>query len=373
MSRAPTFATTTKLVSRALGMSAEALLAGLRPARESELDAIVNFRQTNFGDEIPPHDAAYLRWRYRLGRTGCGMGELWALYREAELLGIIGVEEVVCTHAGSRWRGGRTMDILIDKSVQASGLGVWLNQAVFREYEFTLAIGGNENSSGTVKRLFHALPPMQEFIQPLNTANFLAQRLGRGVRATLASVVADRVLGLYRFLAAVSFTKRVDIQPITHFAVEPTTEGADRCVIERRAAYLNYRLFENPRVRCTAVGAYRDGALVGYMAWRIVTGNAGTSWLHIIDWQAWGAPHDAALLALLAHAGREATAASCSYALLVQSVGRHRHVLRRAGFWGPRPGYEKIVGVYAGDQATLDTLSRAEWFLTDISDDNDGE
>lgn len=354
-------------------MSADALLAGFRPARETEVEAIVKFRQINFGDEIPPHDDAYLRWRYRFGRPDRGIGELWALYRDTELLGIIGVEDVVCTHAGRRWRGGRTMDILVDKTLQETGLGVWLNQAIFREHEFTLAIGGNENSSGTVKRLFHALPPMQEFIQPIHTADFLVRRLARHLRAKLISAVVDRVLQAYRFLGAISFGTNISVKPITHFDVEPGAKNTDRCVIERNAAYLNYRLFENPRAPCTAVGAYRAGELAGYLAWRIVTGKQGERWLHVIDWQAWGAAQDAALLALLVRAGREAKAARCGFTLLVQSVGTHRHVLRRAGFWGPRAGYEKIVGIHAEDKATLHALANAEWFLTDITDDNDGE
>jgi hypothetical protein len=373
MSRTPPFATTTRLVSRALGISADALLAGFRCAHDAEVDAIVEFRQTNFGDEIPPHDAAYLRWRYRLGRTDRGIGELWVLYRDAELLGIIGVEHVVCTRANMRWRGGRTMDILVKKSLQESGLGVWLSQAIFREHEFTLAIGGNENSSGTVKRLFRALPPMQEFIQPIDTAKFFSQRLGRGMWALLASAFANRVLRAYRLMDAISFAGKISIQPITHFAVEPAAADADKCVIQRNAAYLNYRLFENPRVRYTAAGAYRAGELVGYVAWRTVTNKGGERWLHVIDWQAWSALREAALLALLAHIGRVANAADCRYALLVQSIGGHPRVLRRAGFWGPRAGYEKIVGVHAEDQATLDTLANATWFLTDITDDNDGE
>jgi len=56
----------------------------------------------------------------------------------------------------------------------------------------------------------------------------------------------------------------------------------------------------------------------------------------------------------------------------VNHEGKHQQLLRRAGFWGPRTNSEKIVGLHADDTAAFAALANAEWFLTDLCDDNDG-
>jgi hypothetical protein len=374
MARVPTFENTTRLVARALGLSANVLLAGFRPAHEGDLDTIVEFRQRNSDELVRAHDSDYLRWRYRLGRTDGGLGDLWVLHHETEVLGIIGTEDMVCIHGSKRWMGVRTMDIMIDRHLQSSGLGVWLNQAVFRNRDFTIAVGGNKNSSGTVKRLFHALPPTRPFIQPINASSYISRKLRPSLLAALVSAFANRAMHVWRTLGALSFGSNIEIRPITCFT-EPLIARADasnRVIVERSAAFLNYRLFDNPRTPYMVVGAYHMDKLVGYIAWRIVMRSDGERWAHIVDWQTGTTAHNAALLKLLAHVGREAETARCSFVLLMQHEGDHRHVLRRAGFWGPRADSEKIIGLHADDADTLETLLKADWFLTDLCDDNDG-
>lgn len=374
MARVPTFENTTRLVARTLGLSADALLAGFRPAHAGDLDTVVEFRQRHSDEHVRSHDSDYLFWRYRFGRTNCGLGDLWVLHHETELLGIIGTEDMVCIHEGKRWAGVRTMDIMIDKRLQSSGLGVWLNQAVFRNRDFTIAVGGNKNSSGTVKRLFHALPPTCPFIQPINTSSYISRKLRQSILAGLVSALANRAMHVWRTLGALSFGSNIEIRPITCFTELPAARAdtVNRVIIERSAAFLNYRLFDNPRTPYIAVGAYQMDKLVGYIAWRIVMRGDGERWVHIIDWQASDVGHSTTLLALLAHVGRKTAAARCSFALLMQHEGDHRRVLRRAGFWGPRADSGKIIGLHAEDADTFDALSKAEWFLTDLCDDNDG-
>lgn len=374
MARVPTFENTTRLVARALGLSADVLLAGFRPAHADDLNTIVEFRERHSDERVRPHDADYLFWRYRFGRTDGGLGDLWMLRHETELLGIIGTEDMVCIHGGKRWAGVRTMDIMIDRRLQSSGLGVWLNQAVFRNRDFTIAVGGNKNSSGTVKRLFHALPPTRQFIQPINTSSYVLRKLRQRVLAGMVSALANRAMRVWRTLGALSFGSKIEIRPITCFTEPPTArvEILNRVIIERSAAFLNYRLFENPRAPYIAAGAYCVDELVGYIAWRIVKRGDGERWVHIIDWQTSDVGRSTTLLALLAHVGRETEAARCDFALLVQHEGNHRQVLRRAGFWGPRANSEKIIGLHAQDAATFNALSEADWFLTDLCDDNDG-
>ncbi|MEQ1517384.1 MAG: hypothetical protein ABL931_12945, partial [Usitatibacteraceae bacterium] len=158
MRHTPSFESTTKLVARALGIEAEKLLMGVRVATLSDLSAIVAFRLRHIREQIRWDDTAYLKWRYGLGRDDFGLGDLWVFELGDRLLGIVGAEDMGCFHAGQHMTGTRTMDILIDESVRHTGLGIWLNQAMFRKGAFTLAVGANENSIGTVKRLFRLLP-----------------------------------------------------------------------------------------------------------------------------------------------------------------------------------------------------------------------
>ena len=270
MKQPPAFETTTKLVARALGISAEALLTGLKKASLTDLSAVVEFRHNNFGEQIRWDDAAYLQWRYRLGRSECGLGDLWVLYVRSGLLGIIGAEDMVCVHAGRRWKGARTMDILVEESARQSGLGVWLNQAMFRVADFNLAIGANENSAGTVNRLFLALPARQEWVQPINIRHYVQRRFGRGTAATITITLGNLALRGWRRISAFASAKQIQMRPITRFDDSSTIltdpDRPDQVQVERSAALLNRRLFDNPRARYRVTGAYRADHCIGHIA-----------------------------------------------------------------------------------------------------------
>ena len=376
MKHPPAFETTTKLVARALGTSAEALLTGLKKASHADLSAVVEFRHNNFGEQIRWDDAAYLQWRYRLGRSDCGLGDLWVLYGPNRLLGMIGAEDMVCWHAGHRWIGARTMDILVDESARQSGLGVWLNQAMFRGADFTLAIGANENSAGTVNRLFLPLPVRQECVQPINIRHYVQRRFGRGSAAVVAITLGNLALRGWRRISTLASTKQIQMRPITRFDDSSTilTDPGrpDQVQIERSATFLNRRLFDNPRARYAVTGAYRADRCIGHVAWRVATREDGQTWLHIIDWQIRGDDRDVTLRALLGFTGCQAENAACSFVMLTLQSQDQRSVFTRAGYWTRKGAGQKIVGIHANDPALLATLKAAHWSLTDLSEDIDG-
>lgn len=373
---APTFETTTRLVARALNISAMALLEGLRVGQIDDLAAIVDFRRRHLIDNVREKDADYIQWRYRLGRKDRGLGDMWLLWKDDRLIGMVGTEDMVCLHLGRRIAGVRTMDIMIDQNLQGSGLGVWLNQAMFREGEFTLAVGANKYSVGTVTRLFHALRPIQEWVYPIDLQFFMARRLGSGFLAIFTTKLCSlAVSGWHRF-STLSLKKNLEIRSITRFDESETRRIVPATVnevfVERSHTYLNYRLFENPRASYKVSGAFLEGRFAGYVAWRPIVRPDGECWLHIVDFWACRKGHAHTLHALLNAVACEAKAAGCSFVSLMQQGVAQRYVLLRAGFFGPRRQSKKIVGLYAIAPTLLTELSVAPWLLTDLSDDVDG-
>jgi hypothetical protein len=78
---APDHRLTTRLLARSLGIAPEQLAANLRPVVAAELPKVIAFRRAHLGARIRWDDERYLPWRYDLGESGRGFGELWALWR----------------------------------------------------------------------------------------------------------------------------------------------------------------------------------------------------------------------------------------------------------------------------------------------------
>lgn len=371
----PGFERTTALVARALGVTTADLENGLRRAGTGDLAEIVAFRKANFDELIQGDDAAYLQWRYRLGRADAGMGELWLLFRGDELIGAVGTEDIECLHNGALCRGVRTMDILIARAVQNSGLGVWLNQAVFRTTPFAMAIGANRQSAGTVNRLFKAMPPLVEWRLLIDTRALVQKRIPLALLAAPISLALRLTLRLWRALAGMISDRTLEIRPIAHFADDVTAlyvPDPTGCIVPKRdAAFLNYRLFENPRGAYLAAGAFRAGRLAGIIAWRAASHDGEPPWAHVIEVQAAGTDRNAVLRKLLLHVGRQAVATGCQRVSLIMLDALPNRVLWSCGFIAARHN-RKVFGLHADDPALLSSLSGAKWALTDLCDDNDG-
>lgn len=374
---APDFETTTRLVARSLGTRPEDLLRGIRRAEAADVSEVVEFRRQNLAQGGGEVDRAYLEWRYRFGRADRGLGDLWILRVQDRLLGILGTEDMACRLGDRRVNGVRTMDILLEHQTRARGLGVWLNQAVFSGSDFTLAVGGNEFSAGTVKRLFTPLPPVETWAQPIDIGRYARRRLGSSPPAALAIATANLALRSWRRVSTRGGSGKLRVDPVDRFdgsveALAPVP-ARGRLIVERNAHYLNYRLLDNPRARYNVLGAWDAGVLAGYAAWRPVTGENGDSFVHIIDWSALASSGGADVVqSLWARIAIEAEAAGCSFVLAThQNAGEWKR-LESAGFLGPRPGREKIVGLHVRDPSMRDILVSASWNLGGLDDDNDG-
>jgi hypothetical protein len=358
-----------RLVARSLGLDASALQLGLNPALLADLPEVVALRKEHLHGGWD--DQAYLRWRYRLGRASGGFGDLWCLRAKGRLLAIIGVEDLRAEVDGDSLAGGQVMDLLVRPEAQESGLGIWLNQAMLARYDFTLAVGANQNSAGIVRRMFEPLPSRLTYTHPLDLAPFVRRRWPGVARLPLAMRVANGGLALRRLALRRHRPRGLILESVTRLDPSlpvPTTREPASVHLRRDSAYLQQRLLANPRRPLSMRVARRDGAVVGLIAWSMEADDRGRPELHVIDWH-----HDseATLLGLLHDAVREAAARRCSCVRLTVQDGASQRVAARAGFLPSRDDEGRLCGVQSRDPALAARLARARWDLTDASDDSD--
>ena len=369
-----TFEAATRLVARALKLTPDLLNGSLRPATLSDLPHLLAFRREHLGATVGWDDAAYLSWRYRLGRPQHGFGDLWMLPGAAGPLAMLGTEELPAQLGELALTGARVMDLLARADLQETGIGAWLNQSIFRKHDFALAMGANQNSAGIVKRLYQPLPSRQTSTHPIDLRPYVGRKVQGRMLASAASAAGTVGMGALRSWRRLTRPSTIALTTISRFddGMLPMrrTESGQLHVV-RDAAYLNRRLFENPRRRHEALAASRGDRAAGYIAWMIVAGGHadGTDELQIVDWQA---GDDRALGQLLMGAVARAAAAGCACVRLRLQDPTTLRVARRHGFMRLEGSTGKVVGVHAADSSLLARLTASEWALTDITDDVDG-
>ena len=369
----PRFEATTRVFARALGWSPEELLQRFRPAAADDRAALLAFRNRTHWD-----DDAYIAWRYGVGRPEHGYGQVWILrHEDGPVFAAIGMEQQPIRHAGRIHRGQLLMDVQIDPDLEGAGGGVWLNQAMFRHGDATLAVGGNPKSIGMVRRLFAPLPSRHLYILPLDAAAALRRR---GVPSPLAAMAGKAMDAGWRlrtrWLAPrsagdlrVEEVERVSdawLQPL-YASLSPQT-----ACIAPEAAHLQWRLRDNPRARYRIFVAWRGEHCVGYLAARRVSmGHEAEYGLHVQDWKVAHADDSTALAALLAHAAAQARKDGCSKMFTTCLAPGAEPVLTRCGFLPGRTTPHFAVGLHASPSDP--GLSAAHpWQITDLSFDGDG-
>jgi hypothetical protein len=378
MAAAPSYDVTTKLVARALGMRADELEGSLRPAVLDDLPAVLALRQDSLGAQIRWNDRDYLSWRYRLGREGAGLGDLWISTRKGQLLGVVGSEIMTCKYDGRRLTGQRTMDILVAPEVRNSGLGIWLNQALFRHAEFTLAVGANQNSIGTVTRLYQMLPPRRTYVHPVDLRHYLVRQLSSRTVAMVIAWFGNAAMACWRGMVRSIGAGGLEIRPVVWFDERikvfntPLSESAGEVIVDRSSPYLNRRLFENPRAHYKVWEVLHRNETRGYIAMRTSTREDGSKWMHIIDLLVRVASdRSASMGALLSFATAEAVRLGCTTVAVTLQGDSHRKVLRWHGFVALRQDDASVVGLFAPPALGVQ-LTAASWSLTDLSVDHDG-
>jgi hypothetical protein len=371
-SRLPEHEKLGRLVARSLGLEASTLQLGLNPALLADLPDITALRREHLHLNHEWDDSAYLRWRYRLGRTASGFGDLWCLRVRGQVMAIIGVEELHAEFEGRTLAGAQVMDLLVRPEAQDSGLGIWLNQAMLVHYDFTLAVGANQNSAGIVRRMFEPLAPRLTFTHPLDLGPFVRRRWPALATIPLAKHVGNIGLALWRMTLRIQVPRGLALKTVTRLNPQqavPALRAPARVHLQWDSSHLQQRLLNNPRRQLVLREARRDGAVVGLIAWSMEVDDQGHPELHVIDWH-----HDRedTLLGLLHDALREAAAQRCSCARLMLQDDAAQRVAARAGFMPSRDDEGRLCGVQSRDPALAVQLAKARWSLTDMSDDSDG-
>jgi GNAT superfamily N-acetyltransferase len=373
----PSLATTTRLVARALRISADELNAAFRAATLADLGAIVDLRKRVLGKAIAWDDARYLQWRYDFTGRSDARGSVLAVIRGDRVLGMIGMERLSLISDAEQLTVPSLMDIMVDPELDGTGLGIWLNLAIFARNPIVIEIGANPNSLGLISRLFHRLPDRRQYVAPLRWRRIVGSRLRSRIAAASVATPFDLAAKAWRRLRYEKLPEGWSAQAIERFDGDAaqlfrSRLGPREVVVERTAAYLNWRLFENPRARCKVTAFYRDSRLIGYWAAQVSVRPDGLRSVEMVDWLIDEESGLAGLRRLLQHAVQWAEAEDADYVSVTTLHATSERILAKLGFFGRSQAYN-TVGVHCADpQRWPELLEGSRWFLTESSTDRDG-
>jgi hypothetical protein len=374
---APSFAKTTTLVARALGITPDELTESFQPARSRHLAGITELRRQIIGSHPARDDARYLQWRYDFEGRPDSRGRLMVVARGDKVLGMIGAENVRLVRGDDRIDALSLMDIMVDPEVDGSGLGVWLNLAIFDENPVVFEIGANPNSIGLVTRLFHRLPNRKQYVTPLTMRRYLEKRLRSGAAALALATTADATLKLWRALTFRRIPASWSLREVTRF--DDTVEGlfarrwaATEITFERSSQYLNWRLFENPQAKYLVLGAFEANDMVGYIAYQIDDDAGDVKVVRLVDWLVDARYGFRGFKLLAQEVIRRALVERADLISINPLHARIERSLWRLGFV-PLPGNEfATVGVRCAEPIPWPALlDGAAWCLSDANTDFD--
>ncbi len=371
------FPKASSLVARALGISAEQLRSGFRAATTEDLPAILDVRRRVIGDQLRWDDAEYLRWRYAFGPDSKGRGSFLVVAHEQRVLGMIGTEDLTLAHGDQTCKALSAMDIMVDPELDGTGLGIWLNMAIFAKHPLVIEIGANPNSLRLISQLFHRLPDRKEYFAPLRFSRFFSNRVRMSALAELLALPANAVARLWR--AATYRPRPADwfFHDISHFgrAVEDLflrRWAPQEITIVRDTAYLNWRLFRNPRARYSVFGAYANGDLVGYAAYQTSQRADGLKFVSMVDWLVDDRFGIRGFEALVREMLNRASSEGADFANVTPLHARSERSLFSLGFVVQGSRYN-TVGIRCSQSEPWPELLRGDaWFLTEANTDRDG-
>jgi len=372
----PKLGTTTRLVARAAGLTPERLVAAFREATLDDLPQICDLRRRVLGKLLTWDDSAYLKWRYRFGATGPGRGPCFVVVDEGKLLGMVGSEQLTLWCDGERLDVPSLMDIMIEPSLDGTGLGVWLNLMLFDRFPLAIEIGANPNSLGLITRLYHRLPNRKQYVAPLHWRRVLGRRMKSRVLAA-TTLPLDVLYKGWRALRLRGLLKQWTHRPIERFDASADELFLNRLApreiaVERSSEYLNWRLFGNPRVRYIVMGVYEGERLIGYWAAHLRKLPNGVRSVDLVDWLIEEAAGIAGLGRLLEHAVRWAESEQADYVSITVLHQISERILGKLGFLRRSHEYN-TVGVHCTDKERWPLMLQAgRWYLTECNTDTDG-
>ena len=364
----------TQLVARALGVSAEELQAAFVPAQSAHLAGVMALRRRVLDTPVVWDDAQYLTWRYHFGATTQGRGDCWVLVHHENVIAMVGTERIELLHGTRIIPTLSTMDIAVDLQFADCGLGAWINLQLATQQPCCITVGSNEQSLGMIRSLFASLPNRRNYIHFLDYHRLFLKRLRPKLLANAVAAAAGAATSLWRWLLPGA---AIEIRAITRFdrdvdALVARARPLEEVWISRSAEFLNWRLFENPRVQYAVWGAYARGRLVGHIATQLQSTHAPQDALGVVDWLVDPATGRAVAYALLRHVLRQAAEVGVHQVAITANDVRFERQLRWAGFLRQRSVYESVA-IFGCDTATVDGLMQMpRWFISEINTDRDG-
>jgi hypothetical protein len=357
----------TPYVGRALGLSEDALSRACRPARPSELPAVLALRRSVLA-EMWWDDDRFVRWRYF---SGAAEPPFWVFVKDGEMLAGCGLEPITLVVDGVPMPAVRTLDIMVRPDLDGLGLGAFINLVLFRNFPITLVTGSNERSHNLLIRMFHHTTDLHFWKTPRRARAIVGARLGPGVVSAIATWSVDLLLSIKRRISHVPSPTGITIRDIDRFDARVTDlsqrcEVRGRVLVRRSDAYLNWRFAENPRCHYTVYGAFAGDRLDGYVVTRynLARPNPRRE-AEIVDWLVAPGAASAGLLAALVHAAVDGLAAAGAWIITCAAVDRGiAPVVEAAGFRF-RPGERLPFFSRASDAALHERLCvGGDWFLT---------
>jgi len=376
MARVPSLQKTTALVSRALSLPPESLVAAFVPAGARDLPQIVGLRRQIIGADLIWDDPSYLAWRYHLGHADRGRGECWVVRRGDEVLAMLGSERITVLHQGRRVHGLSVMDIAVRPDLEGVGLGVWMAMQLCEQADCVLAVGSNVNSRAIVTRVFSRLPDRRSYAHPIDFRPMFRRRFGTTVRAAVLARLARWGMLLWRGAGAATARRSIRLEPLLRFdaSIRSLVERSRTDLevsVDRDEAFLNWRLFDSPRSTYSVWAARQGADLVGYMAWRIALARDGTRSLVIEDMLVHDLGGAAVLRRLLCKAFDEACVQGCERISTIACHPGNEKVLRQLGFFAHRADAETLSVRCRDPQLSAAIEAGAPWHLTGANTDRD--
>lgn len=361
-------------------MTPAALDEGFGEAAVADLPALLALRRRVIGDaDLTWDDRAYLAWRFGLDpeRPGAPPGSrLFVLRRGGEILGTIGVEEVVFDGPTGSVLAWRLLDLMVEPAINGVGLGAWLNLAVFERNPVAIAMGASDQAIGLVNRMFRRLPDRPTWVAALDASPLISRAPGLGRVPGLATA-GSFGLSMYRKLRARGGASNLELVPIESAAalgdrverLGASMAASGLFVARRTAEKLAWRFLANPRRDYRILIAEHRGRAAAALVTRRRSADSGDIADLVWDATLPGDERDRVLTTAIARVLDGFAAEGAVKARVMAYDAVTGGVLKRLGF--VRRPERAPFAIRAADPAQTDALAAAKWFIT--YGDSDGD
>lgn len=341
---------------------------------------ILTLRRDVSGD-IAWNDERYVRWRY-FDNPYKVNGEVPYLVfeREGTIIGGVGLEPITILHEGKTIPAVRSLDIMVRPEFEGRGLGALLNLEVLDRFTTVMTLNTNNKSTHLVIKLFQRMSDLPIYFMICKTESLLSKHLHLGALSGPASYLSDALFSILRHTRSRHLPPNFELRRLERFdssvdlmrRVEP---GAypDIISVQRDKEKLNWRFFSNPRRDYRALGAMRNGALVGYVVYCVKPTEAGDVCEGVIaDWHSIEVPEIGRnrLVSLLLHEAVEL--------LIGEGASVIRCLASDPGSWAAldKNGFYRKAHqvcpffIQSSDAGLRKSLTEGNrWFVTDFDND----